>query len=45
MQAQYGYSMHLLETYWTDGKEMPGGQTLYLRIARKAQYKKELTRP
>lgn len=45
MQAQYGYRMHLLETYWFPGADMPGGQTTYLRIARKAEYRKELVRP
>lgn len=44
MQAQFGYKMHLLDL-WFAGADMPGRQTEYLRTARKAAYKKELSRP
>lgn len=44
MQAQMGYRMHLLETYFRT-ETLPGGETHYLRIARKAEYRKELVRP
>ena len=44
MRAQYGYTLHLLDVLVATG-QMPGAETYYIRIARKAEYKKELSRP
>lgn len=45
MQAQAGYTMHLLDLWFAGAEDLPGSQTRYIRIARKAAYKKELIRP
>jgi hypothetical protein len=45
MQAQNGYTWHLLDVYIAHGGDLPGGETYYSRMARRAQYRKELVRP
>ena len=45
MRAQNGYAWHLLDLWFAGQEDLPGRQTEYVRMARKAEYRKELVRP